>query len=169
MFGDIYTDESRAQLGGSGTSRSPSSPPEPRNFARERFTVRSDRARIGSWPVIVENRERSDLAAVSDLRRATGRFPHDVRPAELVRVLIAGNPAFAGLRASGTVAAHREDRKAVKHPEVGDVRVDCDVLTDGDSDLKIVILSALPGSSDEEKSRLAMAAAAIDGAPAPAF
>jgi hypothetical protein len=42
--------------------------------------------------------------------------------------------------------------------------VDCDVLTDGDSDLKIVILTASPGSPDEAKTHRAMAA---DSAPAP--
>ncbi|MEU9209783.1 helix-turn-helix transcriptional regulator [Streptomyces sp. NPDC048415] len=144
------------------------SPPELRNFARERFPIGSDDVRIASWPVFVENSDGSDLAIVSDLRRATGRFPHDARLAELIQVLTAGNPTFARLWASGTVAAHREDRKTIEHPKVGLVEVDCDVLTDGDSDLKIVILTALPGSADEAKLRLAMAAD-TDSAPAPTF
>jgi hypothetical protein len=46
------------------------------------------------------------------------------------------------------------------------VEVDCDVLTDGDSDLKIVILTASPGSADEARLRLLMAAGA-DSTPAP--
>ncbi|GAA2158963.1 helix-turn-helix transcriptional regulator [Actinomadura napierensis] len=132
-------------------------PPELRNFARERFPVGADDARIASWPVLAHDSERSDLAIVSDLRRATGRFPRDARLAELVRLLVAGNPTFARLWASGTVAAHREDRKTVEHPRIGPVDVDCDVLTDGDSELKIVILSAAPGSADEARLRLAMA------------
>ncbi|MER5753225.1 helix-turn-helix transcriptional regulator [Streptomyces sp. NPDC002088] len=144
------------------------SPPELRNFARERFPVGFDDVHIASWPVFAQNSDGSDLAIVSDLRRATGRFPHDARLAELIRVLTAGNPTFARLWASGTVAAHREDRKTIEHPKVGLVEVDCDVLTDGDSDLKIVILTALPGSADEAKLRLAMAAD-IDSTPAPDF
>ncbi|WP_416955447.1 helix-turn-helix transcriptional regulator [Streptomyces sp. Agncl-13] len=143
-------------------------PPERRNFARERFPVGSDDGvrdmRIASWPVLVTDGDASDLAIVSDLRRASGRFPHDVRLAELIRQLTAGNATFARLWASGTVAAHREDRKTVVHPEVGPVDVDCDVLTDGDSDLKIVILTAVPGSSDEAKLRRTMAG---DGSRAP--
>ncbi|WP_326725538.1 helix-turn-helix transcriptional regulator [Streptomyces sp. NBC_00243] len=142
------------------------SPPELRNFARERFPVGSDDVRIASWPVLVQNSDCSDLAIVSDLRRATGRFPHDARLAELIRVLTEGNRTFARLWASGTVAAHREDRKTVEHPTVGLVEVDCDVLTDGDSDLKIVILTASPGSADEDKLRLAMAAD-VDSKPSP--
>ncbi|MET7568284.1 helix-turn-helix transcriptional regulator [Streptomyces sp. NPDC005492] len=143
-------------------------PPELRNFARERFPIGSgDDVRIASWPVLVRDGESSDLAIVSDLRRATGRFPHDARLAGLIRQLTAGNATFARLWASGTVAAHREDRKTVDHPGVGPVDVDCDVLTDGDSDLKIVILTAAPGSSDEARLRRAMADAS-DSTPTPA-
>jgi hypothetical protein len=43
----------------------------------------------------------------------------------------------------------------IEHPSVGPVTVDCDVLTDGDSELKIVIMTAVPGSADETKLRLA--------------
>jgi transcriptional regulator with XRE-family HTH domain len=141
-------------------------PPELRNFARERFPAGSGDARIAAWPVIARNAEASDLAIVSDLRRATGRFPDDARLAGLVSELVAGNPAFARLWASGAVAAHREDRKTVEHPRAGRVEVDCDVLTDGDSDLKIVILSARPGGADEARLKLAMADA---GEPARAL
>ncbi|MGN5377285.1 hypothetical protein ACQ4WX_04985 [Streptomyces lasalocidi] len=45
---------------------------------------------------------------------------------------------------------------------MGPVTVDCDVLTDGDSELKIVIMTAAPGSEDETKLRLT----AITGPPA---
>ncbi|QKG24486.1 helix-turn-helix transcriptional regulator [Actinomadura verrucosospora] len=143
-------------------------PPELRNFARERFPAGSGEARIAAWPVIARNAAATDLAIVSDLRRATGRFPDDARLARLIRDLTAGNTAFARLWASGTVAAHREDRKTVEHPRAGRVEVDCDVLTDGDSDLKIVILSARPGSADEAALRLVMAGAGA-GDPAPAL
>jgi hypothetical protein len=53
------------------------------------------------------------------------------------------------------VSAHREDRKIVEHPSAGPVTVDCDVLTDGDTELKIVILTAAPGTEDEARLRLA--------------
>ncbi|EXU68171.1 XRE family transcriptional regulator [Streptomyces sp. PRh5] len=144
------------------------SPPALRNFARERFPIGSDPVRIATWPVITRNSDDSDLAIVSDLRRATGRFPHDARLAELIQVLTTGNPTFARLWASGTVAAHREDRKTVEHPEVGPVDVDCDVLTDGDSDFKIVILTAVPGSADEAKLRH-LTATDVHNTSAPAF
>ncbi|MFD1046459.1 transcriptional regulator, partial [Kibdelosporangium lantanae] len=94
-------------------------------------------------------------AVVSDLRRATGRFPHDTRLAELIRVLTTGNQRFAELWATGSVTTHREDHKTIEHPTVGPITVDCDVLTDGDHELKIVIMTAEPGSADEPKLRLA--------------
>ncbi|WP_373463401.1 hypothetical protein [Streptomyces sp. B4I13] len=64
---------------------------------------------------------------------------------------------------TGEVAAHREDHKTIDHPSVGPVAVDCDVLNDGDSELKIVIMTAVPGSEDETRLRLT----AIAGPPHP--
>ncbi|MGW3093444.1 helix-turn-helix transcriptional regulator [Streptomyces sp. NPDC001102] len=141
-------------------------PPELRNFARERFPVGPDRVRIALWPVLVRDGRTSDLAIVSDLRRAAGRFPHDARLAELIHVLVTGSKTFARLWASGTVGAHREDRKRVEHPVAGAVEVDCDVLTDGDSELKIVILSAASGAANEAAFRLALSDRAAVGTPA---
>jgi transcriptional regulator with XRE-family HTH domain len=134
------------------------SPPRLRSFARDRFPVDGSPARLALWPVSERDRNTTDAAVVSDLRRATGRFPHDPRLAELIRELRAGNRRFAELWATGTVAAHREDHKTIEHPSVGPVAVDCDVLTDGDSELKIVIMTAAPGSADETTLRLAVIA-----------
>ena len=135
-----------------------SSPPRLRSFARDRFPVDDGPARLALWPVSERDRDTTDAAVVSDLRRATGRFPHDPRLAELIRELRAGNRRFAELWATGTVAAHREDHKTIEHPSVGPVEVDCDVLTDGDSEFKIVIMTAAPGSADETALRLAVIA-----------
>ncbi|GAA1706541.1 helix-turn-helix transcriptional regulator [Streptomyces yatensis] len=130
------------------------SPPKLRNFARDRFPVDADPAHLARWPVTEADRAATDAAVVSDLRRATGRFPRDGRLAALIRELNAGNRRFAELWATGEVAAHREDHKTIDHPSVGPVTVDCDTLTDGDSELKIVIMTAMPGSEDETKLRL---------------
>ncbi|WP_235096882.1 helix-turn-helix transcriptional regulator [Amycolatopsis decaplanina] len=130
------------------------SPPELRNFARDRFPVSVGPARLALWPVAEQDSDATDAAVVSDLRRATGRFHADTRLAGLIRELSAGNQRFAELWATGTVATHREDHKTIEHPSVGPVTVDCDVLTDGDSELKIVVMTAVPGSEDETKLRL---------------
>ncbi len=139
-----------------------SSPPRLRNFARDRFPVDAGPAHLAPWPVAELDRDTTDLAVVSDLRRATGRFPKDARLAALIHELSTGNRRFAELWAIGTVAAHREDHKTIEHPSVGPITVDCDVLTDGDSEHKIVIMTAAPGSADETKLRLTV----VTGPPA---
>ncbi|MFD8724172.1 hypothetical protein ACFV2H_41005 [Streptomyces sp. NPDC059629] len=50
------------------------------------------------------------------------------------------------------MTANREVRTTVGHPSVGPVTVDCDVLPDGDTELKIVIMTAAPGSEDETRT-----------------
>ncbi len=134
--------------------------PELRNFARERFPVGGSGGVLAHWTVASEDDDRTDLAVVSDLRRATGLFPRDPRLHALVAELRAGNARFAELWAAGTVAAHCEDRKTVLHPAVGPVVVDCDVLAGGLGELKIVVMSAAPGSEDETKLQLAVVAGA---------
>lgn len=133
-------------------------PPGLRNFARDTFPIDSGGRRLEQWPVISQDSEATAATVVSEFRRATGRFPDDRRLAELIRRLTEGNPRFAELWATRTVSAHREDRKIVEHPAVGPIQVDCDVLTDGDAELKIVILTAAPGTEDETKLRLAAVA-----------
>jgi transcriptional regulator with XRE-family HTH domain len=140
-------------------------PPRRRNFARSKFPVGSEPGQLALWPVIESEPEVVERAVVADLRRATGRFPKDPRLAALIADLNAGNARFAELWASGTVGAHREDHKRIEHPSVGAVTVNCDVLGDGDTELKIVIMTAVPGSADETKLRLAVIAGAVTAAP----
>ncbi len=152
----------------------PSVVPVPvRNFARCVFPVAADGPAVAQWPVVVRDQAHTEAAVASDLRRATGRFPQDPRLVGLVTDLLAGNARFAELWADGTVSAHREDRKVVHHPAVGPVTVDCDILTDGEADLKIVVMTAVPGSDDESRFRLALLAGVQDDVgvrrePAPA-
>jgi transcriptional regulator with XRE-family HTH domain len=134
-----------------------------RNFARCVFPLAGDVVSVTQWPVVVRDQDHTEAAVASDLRRATGRFPDDPRLAGLVRSLLAGNARFAELWAAGTVSAHREDRKVVHHPAVGPVQVDCDTLTDGEADLKIVVMTAAPGTEDESRFRLALVAGVVDG------
>jgi transcriptional regulator with XRE-family HTH domain len=140
----------------------PSSVPPPlRNFARDTFPVDGAAPRLSQWPVISHARDTVEAAVVSDLRRATGRFPADRRLAALIRTLTTGNPRFAALWTAGAVGTHREDSKLVEHPSTGPIAVDCDVLTDGDAELKVVILTAVPDSADETRLRLAL----VSGVP----
>lgn len=112
------------------------------------------------------NLVRSRFPAAADLRRASGRYPRDQRLAALIRSRLHGNARFAALWHDGAVGGHAEDRKTVKHPEIGDITVDCDVLNDSDTDLKIVIYTAAPGSEDATKLDLARIAGVSQDAPA---
>jgi hypothetical protein len=98
---------------------------------------------------VIENIEASGRAIVADLRRASGRYPGDPRLTGLIRRTLDGNPRFAQLWHEGAVGGHAEDRKTIRHPDVGDITVDCDVLNDSDTDLKVVIFTATPGSENK--------------------
>lgn len=138
--------------------------PALRNFARDTFPLDGAGPSMSHWPVTSLAGDEVEAAVVSDLRRATGRFPGSVRLAALVTTLYGGNARFAELWDSGAVGAHREDHKIVEHPHVGRIAVDCDVLVDRDADLKIVVLTAAAESNDETKLRLAL----VSGVPHPA-
>jgi transcriptional regulator with XRE-family HTH domain len=132
--------------------------PEDRSLVKSRFPVaKGPVGRISDVPIVSENREASDRAIVADLRRASARYPGDPRLAALIRRMVDGNAEFAALWHSGAVGVHAEDRKTVKHPGIGDVTVDCDVLNDGETDMKIVVYTAA-SSEDATKLDLALVA-----------
>ena len=141
-----------------------STPPSHRNFARDTFSTTGDRPRLSQWPVTSLGPGSIEAAIVSDLRRATGRFAENSRLTNLIQELTVGNQHFAELWASGAVGAHREDRKIIEHPTVGPITVDCDVLTDGNAELKIVILTAAADTEDETKLQLALMSSLPDTA-----
>ncbi|MBL7260253.1 helix-turn-helix domain-containing protein [Paractinoplanes lichenicola] len=129
-------------------------PPHLRNFARDTFLPGP--AQLSAYGVTSLVAGAPQAALVADLRRATGRFPGSRRLTALIDELTTGSETFARLWVDGVVGAHRTDQKIIDHPLAGPVAVDCDVLTDGDADLKIVIMSAEPDSDDETKLRLAV-------------
>jgi transcriptional regulator with XRE-family HTH domain len=132
-----------------------STPPALRNFARDSFPIKGADPLLSQRPVTVLGPDTVQAAIVSDLRGATGRFPNSRRLTDLIQVLTTGNERFAELWVSGVVSSHREARKVIEHPSVGPITVDCDVMTDGDAELKIVILTATPDTQDETNLRLA--------------
>jgi len=129
-----------------------------RNFALDTFPLDDTGPNMSQWPVTSLAGDELEAAVVSDLRRATGRFPGSSRLISLIQTLRAGNARFAGLWDSGVVGAHREDHKIVQHPYVGPIAVDCDVLIDGESERKIVVLTAAAQTEHETKLQLALVA-----------
>jgi transcriptional regulator with XRE-family HTH domain len=139
--------------------------PEQRSFVRTRFPIAGEQGRLALHEVEPGDGERTDRAIVADLRRASGRYPDDPRLVTLIESRLSGNPRFAELWQEGAVASHREDRKVVHHPEAGAITVECDVLSDGDNDLKVVVYSVAPGSEDEARLQFARAIGSAVTAP----
>ncbi|WP_405508492.1 helix-turn-helix transcriptional regulator [Streptomyces purpurascens] len=126
-------------------------PPAERNLARALFgnglahaampPVRSERG-----PDVFE------VSIVADLKDAVSRYPGDAQLDRLVRELRGVSGAFAHHWATRTASApHTTDRKTIRHPEVGDIQVDCDVLIVPGADLRMVTYTAATGSSDAGK------------------
>jgi transcriptional regulator with XRE-family HTH domain len=92
--------------------------------------------------------------AVADLREALGRYPADGVLTSLIDDLLATSPRFAEVWERRPVAQRNASRKTIAHPEVGEVTLDCDILTVRGSDLRLIVYTAAPGSEDAQKLAL---------------
>ncbi|PJE99516.1 transcriptional regulator [Streptomyces carminius] len=126
-------------------------PAAERNLARALFGDGAGHALMR--PVRLERgRDAFEASIVADLRDAVSRYPGDTRLDRLVRELRGTSEAFARHWAARTSAApHTGDRKTVRHPEVGDVLLDCDVLVVPGADLRVVTYTAAAGSGDADR------------------
>jgi transcriptional regulator with XRE-family HTH domain len=97
-----------------------------------------------------EDVERFEEAAVADLHDAAGRYPDDEPLHQLIAELRRTSARFAALWDQRPVARHVADRKTFDHPEVGRITLDCDELTVGSCDLRVVVYTAPPGSPDAQ-------------------
>jgi transcriptional regulator with XRE-family HTH domain len=95
-----------------------------------------------------------DASMVADLRAAAARYPRDDGLARLISDLRRVSERFAGLWEAGAVADRTDDRKQISHPEVGQLTLDCDVLTVKGADLRVVMYTAEPGSEAADKLAL---------------
>jgi transcriptional regulator with XRE-family HTH domain len=125
-------------------------PPEP-NIVRSRFGPGP--TRVHRWP---GQDDTFDIAIVSDLREASARYPNDPYLKDLIADLRGSSGRFAEVWESGVMARHESTRKTIVHPAVGELDLDCDVLTVPGSDVRIVASTAEPGS--EAAGKLALLA-----------
>jgi hypothetical protein len=95
-----------------------------------------------------------EAATVSDLRAAAARYPADANLRDLIAGLRRRSERFAALWDSGAVGSHESARKTIVHPEVGELELDCDVLTVTGGDLRVVAYTAEPGSDAEQRLAL---------------
>jgi transcriptional regulator with XRE-family HTH domain len=101
-----------------------------------------------------EDYTRFAATLVSDLHDAAARYVDDRDLAAMISDLLARSEWFAQLWQNDTVTRQVSERKAILSPTVGTVIVDCDVLTAPDSDLRIVVYTARPGTEDASKLEL---------------
>ncbi|MDW5596252.1 helix-turn-helix transcriptional regulator [Conexibacter stalactiti] len=83
---------------------------------------------------------------VSDLREARSRYPNDRLLAELVDDLMSASADFAELWEQRPDRQPNSGSMTFVHPEIGPVTLDCDFFTVRDSDLRVIVLTAAPGS-----------------------
>jgi transcriptional regulator with XRE-family HTH domain len=126
-------------------------PRRERNFVRRVFLGPH---RNGQRLYGVSDADEFARSSAQRLRAAAARYPDDPELAELVADLRAGSEEFAQLWASHDVSDETTLRKTFRHPLVGPVTVNCDVLDIADRDQRLVIYTATPGSPSEEALRL---------------
>ncbi|MET8606488.1 helix-turn-helix transcriptional regulator [Streptomyces rubiginosohelvolus] len=124
-----------------------------RNLVRAVFL---DAFEVSAFRAVRSVAGRSELhrALVADLRLAVSTYPHDPAVADLVQELRTCSELFEKLWSTGAAAPHVSDTKAVEHPVVGEIVLDCDVMVVPGADLRLVVYSVASGTADAEKLEL---------------
>jgi hypothetical protein len=117
-------------------------PGQERNLVRCYF-LHSDPDRP---PLGLGGSDRFAVTAVSYLRLAATRYPYSRELKILVAELLAGSEDFADLWNSHQLRIDRHLRQTVRHPEVGLIELDFDVLTVPDQEQQVIIFTADPES-----------------------
>jgi hypothetical protein len=93
--------------------------------------------------------------AVANFRAVAAKYPNDPRFTELIDELRATSTEFRELWAQHDVLGAVEGLKRYVHPELGELILDYTAFElPGDGDIRMVVLTAAPGSESERKLRL---------------
>jgi transcriptional regulator with XRE-family HTH domain len=115
-------------------------PPDQRNFVRRHFL--GPRGRTAHDPA---EEERNAAESVADLRAVAARYPDDPGLGRLLAAL-EGSAEFRRLWAASRPAGRKSSRKTLHHPQVGALLLDCDLLLLPDTDQRLIVYSAPPGT-----------------------
>ncbi|MEU1340405.1 helix-turn-helix transcriptional regulator [Streptomyces sp. NPDC005827] len=135
-------------------------PPRERNLLRRYFLDPSAR---DLFPP--EDRPARAREHVANLRAVAASRPTDPAPAALVAELLAGSEEFARLWADHEVAVRRAATKRFRHPTVGLLELDCEVLLNADTHQQLVVHTARPGTESYERLQLLRVVGLQDMAP----
>lgn len=91
---------------------------------------------------------------VADLRDVAARYPDDVELAEMIGDLRSSSVEFDEIWGHARVGHHGGESKVINHPIVGELELDCDVLSVHGSDLRIIIFTARSRSAASDTLRL---------------
>lgn len=91
--------------------------------------------------------------SVADLRVAYARYPGDPAINRMVTTLLGTSPRFARLWEEREVQERRGFHKQVEHPLVGHLEFECQVLHVPETDQRVMLYCAEPGSPSEEGMR----------------
>jgi transcriptional regulator with XRE-family HTH domain len=86
--------------------------------------------------------QRVQQVLVGDLRARLGQHAHDDRLTGFVADLSAESVRFRDMWDTEDIAAYRHEEKAIEHPQAGVLHLDCDVLTVGNDELRLIIYTA---------------------------
>ncbi|WP_028932618.1 helix-turn-helix transcriptional regulator [Pseudonocardia spinosispora] len=100
------------------------------------------------------DRRSLEAEQVAELRATASRYPADRRLARLIGELRANSDRFARLWDSEVMGGHQVAVKTVDHPMVGELTLNCDLLSVAGSDLRILVYTAEPGTPDAERLAL---------------
>ncbi len=113
------------------------------------FRDPATRARYPTADHAVQSRVR-----VADFRLTWSRRPADTDVVELLDGLLATSAEFRELWERHEVGARHPQRKRLVHPAVGVLELDCEVLLQPAEDQRLVLLTAAPGSEEQQKLEL---------------
>ncbi|TPW78556.1 helix-turn-helix transcriptional regulator [Schumannella sp. 10F1B-5-1] len=90
----------------------------------------------------------------AELRSAYSNPATRERATRIVDALLASSAEFAEVWARHDVRLKHPRRKRFAHPEVGELELDCQTLTDADSGQVLLVFTATPGTPSVEKLEL---------------
>src|SRR5689334_13266252 len=123
-------------------------PPRDRNMVRWMFRQPPDDPHWADEDHVAFAR-----ATVADLRAAYARYLGDRGIEELVTELLGASPGFARMWAEHRVEERRRIVKKVDHPALGALEFECQLLLVPDTDQRIIVYCAAPGSPTQEVFR----------------
>ncbi|MFD8237164.1 helix-turn-helix transcriptional regulator [Streptomyces sp. NPDC059696] len=124
-------------------------PPRGRNMIRRFFLAPAARALFPP-----EDRPQRARELAAGLRAVASARPTDPDPARLVAELRVASEEFARLWDTHEVAVGRATTRRFRHPAIGILELDCEILVNFDHNQQLVIHTARPGTESHQRLQL---------------